>query len=47
MNSLNDFLMSEVSGRTGLHLSMPALMKIIVKIPFKYISNPEEFKVSQ
>jgi hypothetical protein len=39
--------MSEVSGITGSHLSMPALMKIIDKSPFKHISNPEEFEVSQ
>jgi hypothetical protein len=39
--------MSEVSGITGLHLSMPALMKIIDNIPFKYLTNPEEFKVPQ
>jgi len=43
MNSLNDFLMAEVSGLIGFHLSIPALMKIIFKILFKYLSNPEEF----
>jgi hypothetical protein len=47
MNSLNDFLMAEVSGITGLQILMPALMKSIDKIPFKHISNTEEFKVFQ
>jgi hypothetical protein len=39
--------MSEVSGITCLHLSMPALLKIIDEIPLKCLSNPEEFKASQ